>query len=433
MRQIKSFSCSVSVVFLLGLWLSHVYASIWVNYSDPRGSLTMTDVSIPYETLHTYYCLLQWNAGQEAGGYAGVQRGGGGYNKHVHFSLWNDHSGSQVPIEEEHNYNDEVEFVPFGGEGTGMKSMWPFEWELDEWYTMVVKVWGGEDCTHFGMWFRDIKNDHWRHIFSMVYPVEGVTLSSIGGFLENFGSGGSLTRAMYLRNGYKLTPNGWYPYDQARLPGEVKDNTYFMEEGTGYSKTTLNIDIPEKPVTIAQIPKNFQVFISGGKFQTSWEVDATQSPPFSYALEIYNNPQFSGSPVYSNVIDSPDATSDLGGNAGNDDYYGKLIITDIFEETSVIYSIGTEIKPFKKEPGLGDFALSNFSSSVVISYNLKKTATVQSGILDIKGRKVTVFKDNYVASGNNRLQYSISHLKSGIYFFYFQIGTNIEKFKFIKL
>jgi len=180
--------------------------ALWVGYRDPRGSMTVVEVMVPYATLSTYYCTLQWNAGAEGGGYAGLQCTGSEERKHVHFSLWD--PGNHQPIEPVHNYNNEVNFERFGGEGTGNKSMWPFTWMDGSWYTMAIKVWDVGQSTHWGLWFRDVDNDRWYHVFTMKYPISGVRLSSIAGFLEDFGNTPHLSMEYRIRKGWKLTDAG---------------------------------------------------------------------------------------------------------------------------------------------------------------------------------------------------------------------------------
>ncbi|MEC8225639.1 MAG: hypothetical protein VX010_05755, partial [Pseudomonadota bacterium] len=50
--------------------------SVWLRFNDnAAGDIIMQDVYIPAKGLtpYTYYSVLNWNAGMEGGGYAGIQ------------------------------------------------------------------------------------------------------------------------------------------------------------------------------------------------------------------------------------------------------------------------------------------------------------------------------------------------------------------------
>jgi hypothetical protein len=109
--------------------------SVWLDYQDGlarNGNLIAIDARVEETQLYSYYASLVWNTG-----YMGLQRGGGGYYKHVHFSIWDSTNGT--PVEVMWKAND-VEAVRFGGEGTGYKVMFPFNWVENTTYRFCVTL-----------------------------------------------------------------------------------------------------------------------------------------------------------------------------------------------------------------------------------------------------------------------------------------------------
>ena len=86
-------------------------------------------VNVDLSTDSTYFCVV----GFTPGGYAGIQEISPG-NKVAIFSFWNDGSDSVSLIEQ----GAGVTVSTFGGEGTGLKSMKNFDWEVETDVTFTV-------------------------------------------------------------------------------------------------------------------------------------------------------------------------------------------------------------------------------------------------------------------------------------------------------
>lgn len=87
---------------------------------------------------------------------------GPGYDKHVHFSVWDPSGGG---------YADLVWAAPdvvtqrFGGEGTGWKAMWPFLWSEHVPYRLCVRlVHTNTATTHYQAFFFDPAAGTWKHL-----------------------------------------------------------------------------------------------------------------------------------------------------------------------------------------------------------------------------------------------------------------------------
>ena len=124
--------------------------SVWLDYQEgltTSGDVIMTDIRVEETTLYTYYAGLVWNHG-----YMGLQRGGGPYFKHVHFSLWDPPHGGFAEVVWA---ADGVVTERFGGEGTGWKSVWPFDWEEDITYRLCVALVHTNSATDYMAFFFD--------------------------------------------------------------------------------------------------------------------------------------------------------------------------------------------------------------------------------------------------------------------------------------
>src|SRR5690348_2824996 len=119
-KEIKGFGAPMKrihiTILLLAMMGGSAFAdyadSVWLDYQEglaTAGDVILTDLQVEVTALYTYYAGLVWN-----NGYMGLQRGGNGFYKHVHFSVW-DPSGGGVAdlIWADHDVVTER----FGGEG----------------------------------------------------------------------------------------------------------------------------------------------------------------------------------------------------------------------------------------------------------------------------------------------------------------------------
>ena len=138
----RKMTIKLAVVGMLSSWSAQANtvedraASIWFNFNDVgRGNTIMQDVYVPSNglTKYTYYSVLNWNAGMEGGGYAGIQDHPDGRN--YIFSIWDPRSSSKPIVARYLGHGTESE--NFGGEGTGLKT-WNFDlgWQANQWYTL---------------------------------------------------------------------------------------------------------------------------------------------------------------------------------------------------------------------------------------------------------------------------------------------------------
>jgi len=273
--------------------------SVWLNFNDAgAGDIIMQDVYVPSAGLatYTYYSILNWNAGAEGGGYAGIQDHPDGRN--YIFSIW-DPSASNEPIVA-HFQGKDTDVENFGGEGTGLKS-WNFGlgWESDQWYTLLAKAWDYNGHTYFGYWSHDQSNNKWTHLVTMDYPVANVRFnSSTGTFIEDWLGSGSDARSARYRNGHKRFTNGsWTGFSQANFrvvqesdTQDYNDNFDATANSSYYTMSSGGNTIPSVD-TSAALYRN-STPSSSEKPTIAFAVDAASTTAVTWSVPDSSTPQF---------------------------------------------------------------------------------------------------------------------------------------------
>ena len=270
----------------------------------------MVDGLVPSYGLavNTYYSMLNWNAGQEGGGYLGIQDHPDG--KNFIFSIWDSQSSSD-PVEAVYK-GPGTEVVPFGGEGTGLKA-WNFTmgWETDQWQTFVTRCWHRQEKTYFGFWVWQPYLNKWHHVVTMKYPVNdiafyaGTTLS----FVEDWIGNGNLYRTSSYKNIYKRSNStkAWVAMRQSTFTATLEDATSYhnteysgglmspttLYQATGgFTSPSVGLDPNGTPMQIAMDDSpNLHVIeftITSAENNTIfWSVPESSTPQFAY--EILND------------------------------------------------------------------------------------------------------------------------------------------------
>ncbi len=354
---------SVTFILLYQLAIGQNRApSCWLKYQDNfQGDILINTVRIQSPSpTYTYYCTLQWNAGIEGGGYCGIQEHPNGRN--FIFSIWDPISSSD-PITAPYTYSG-TQIESFGGEGTGLKS-WNFDigWSTDQWYSFVARVWDDNAHTMFGYWVYSHSKQEWYHLVTMDYPVANVRFnSSTNAFIEDWFGNGWNTREVHQKRGWKRKSEdlSWYPFISAffnrvspdpgaanyidHYDGGVMPDYYFMKSGGAVSPTTnasgsmlsLNNSDNDPGFTTGEITE-MNTTVEENHLILDWDVDKSKSPQFSYHVEIYDNQDFSGSPIIKLDQAIPHAKTsniDIGTLSEGTEYYIRFYIIDIFDNQS---------------------------------------------------------------------------------------------------
>ena len=336
--------------------------STWLKYKDNlHGDIIINTARVKSPSpLYTYYCVLQWNAGMEGGGYLGIQEHPEGRN--FIFSLW-DSKESSDNVTASYTHLGTI-IQPFGGEGTGLKS-WNFDigWNTDEWYSFVSRTWNDNNHTLFGFWVFNHTSSEWYHLVTMDYPVIDVKFSSnSNSFLEDWLGNGSNKREFHLKNGWKRisSDSSWMNFDKSyyervkpddgaanyidNYDGGVIEDYFFMKSGgnstfpvTNTHGTNLTIsNNSEKPdfdeVEVLSFDKNLE----DEKLILNWEVSKSKLPQFSYNIEIYDDKDL-GSPLFKINKIKPESRYeevDISSLVDGKEYFIRFYLTDILDNKS---------------------------------------------------------------------------------------------------
>lgn len=200
--------------------------SVWLDYQNglaAAGDVIMTDIRVEVTALYTYYAGLVWN-----NGYMGLQRGGNGYFKHVHFSVWDPPGGGFADLV----WADaDVVTARFGGEGTGWKAMWPFNWNEGETYRLCVALSHTNATTLYDAYFFNPVLGTWKHLATFRRADALHSFSYVASFVEDFGNTLSSRRSCLLGNAWLRT------FDKNWIDLRIANYA------TGGSKTNKDADV----------------------------------------------------------------------------------------------------------------------------------------------------------------------------------------------
>lgn len=440
-------------------------SSLWLTYQNTlsKADIISIDFQIDSSALYTYYAALNWN-----NGYAGVQRGGAGFFKHVHFSLWDPEGMTSSVIW--HDYDVRVE--RFGGEGTGWKSMWNFHWDEHKPYRLLVKLFQHEKASDYDAWFFDFEKYKWKHLATFQYPIKK-DFDYLMSFIEDFAGTAENYRAYSLFNPRQRSAadKKWsaFPFAEyyvngsnPNCDGTVKNNKFKLETGgtinaTNSSGAMLMI-MPDE--FIVSSPEIKEVFVepnsTSGTLKVKWNyADNLWAPQESFRAII------SGDSLFTDILHDSELRnlSDTSYIAvdflldTSKTYYLKLEVKSIFDERDeavvsfrnyIVTDAGEETNtpeeyqlkqnypnPFGKRSSGGVI-------STTIEFTLPENGYIDLSIYNILGEKIITVANGSYASGN----YSISvdfenqrrNMTSGIYFYSLRTskGTITKKMLFLK-
>ena len=359
MKKIILILCAL--IFQLGISQNRA-PSCWLRYQDYfQGDIIINKIKVvsPSPT-YTYYCSLQWNAGAEGGGYCGMQEHPSGRN--FIFSIWDPISSSDS-ITATYTHSG-TNVSPFGGEGTGLRSLnFDIGWQAEQWYSFVTRAWTSGSSTRFGFWIYSHSDKEWYHLVTMDYPVSGIRFnSSTGSFIEDWQGNGDQTREVHHQAGWKrktsdLSWNAFTSCSFSRISpdtgaenyidnynGGTNSDYYFMQSGGTVSPTTnesgkkLSLDNSNSDPGFSVVEVlNLNKTISIDQLSLNWNLDTSTSPQFSYKINVYDNQALTGNPIIEvneNVPHQRDANIDISSLINGKEYYVEFSVVDIFDNES---------------------------------------------------------------------------------------------------
>jgi Domain of unknown function (DUF3472)/Peptidase of plants and bacteria len=158
-----------------------------------------------------------------------------------------------------------VKVERFGGEGTGGKSMWPYEWKLGETCRFCVRSQVEGNKTAFAGYLWLAKENRWKHLATFRTITGGKALEGFYSFVEDFRRDGKSVdevRRAKFGNGWAHTLEGdWVSLNRAKLTadktplenfnGGFADGGFFLATGGDTRNTAkLNTMFVREPVAV---------------------------------------------------------------------------------------------------------------------------------------------------------------------------------------
>ncbi len=219
--------------------------SVHLWYDAPEGMAFYNEVSVEKSVPGSYFCVCGFNHG-----YFGIQELWGG-KKVVIFSVWD--PGDQndpAKVQEENRVKvifsgDDVKISRFGNEGTGAKSMFYTDWELNQTVRCIVKAVVENDTTIYSAFVCLSETSGWKHLATFQTKTAGDPLKGYYSFVEDFrrnGESAKQIRNASFGNGWVKSIDGiWHPLTSAvftadntksdRIDSGVKENRFYLQNG----------------------------------------------------------------------------------------------------------------------------------------------------------------------------------------------------------
>ena len=160
--------------------------SVHLSYPAEQGTAFYSQVKVEQSAPGTYFMVCGWNTG-----YFGIQELADS-NKVVLFSVWDAYRGNNpqaVPedIQVKILHSDpDVKVSRFGGEGTGGKCMFRYNWKKGVIYHCKVTAQPKGKRTEYAGYFYLPEKKQWKHLVTFSTITGGKNLSGYYSFVEDF-------------------------------------------------------------------------------------------------------------------------------------------------------------------------------------------------------------------------------------------------------
>ncbi|WP_068981767.1 putative mucin/carbohydrate-binding domain-containing protein [Clostridium sporogenes] len=359
------------------------------SVNEKKSDIMTVDWSTTKNAPNTYWAVHNWNAGGEAGGYAGFQQRTD--RRTLHFAIWDPVSVRQ-PIEAEYLSSSSTS-SRFGGEGEGMKVETNYDWTPNSWYKMTMRNWQEDGHTKFGQWVRDESTKEWKQIAVLDFPVANVNFGwGTGMFQEDWAGNGQDVRNARLKNLYSrsVLNKDWNSLYQQKITSQYPDKNwngggnseYVWVEAGGNTKPSMtsgqifNINQPSKPdvgtldfdITNTKYENNY--------LNISWKLKNQSTPQFKGKIEIYNNPSMTGTPIktINNIKSYENSVEENCQLSSSTGLYAKVIINDLFDNiiTKTVTLVGSNESNYKGSNFTFDFKGYSDQQFAKLNLNLDK-------------------------------------------------------------
>ncbi|MEI6514758.1 MAG: DUF3472 domain-containing protein [bacterium] len=265
--EIRSAGVSQKIQSLSGTASPRAARSVHLSYQVPKASAFYNELTVEQSTRGSYFMACGFQDG-----YFGIQDLGGG-RKVVLFSVWDAESGDNPDTVQKEKKAEiifkapEVRTGRFGGEGTGVQSVFDYNWKVGQTCRFLVKVVDVAGELAYAAYFYIPETKSWKHLATLHAPHNKSYLTGLYSFVEDFRrdkeSVNEVRRALFGQGAFLNMQGGWRPLDKACFtaspaPWEAKDNINAGPDGRGFFLQTGGDTRMQTPLgTVLQQNKKF--------------------------------------------------------------------------------------------------------------------------------------------------------------------------------
>jgi len=254
--------------------------SVHIRYHHPEPKTKYlayyNEIRVEKSVKHTYFCTIGFDVG-----YFGIQDHGSGHL--AIFSVWdrgggknNSNAVDQADRTRVEYTNPKAKTSRFGGEGSGAKTMMPFEWEIGKTYSFLVLLTPQDKGTIYTAWIGE-KGKAWSKIASYKTVMTKKELRGFYSFIEDYARNGQTGQkarlAFYPDHGAMSADGKWRRIvngsgtiaDDIIQNGHsgVKNNCFYSKSGAdtadyGTKPKRFSIKPPNTKFAIKPLPKDFK-------------------------------------------------------------------------------------------------------------------------------------------------------------------------------
>lgn len=352
---LSAFVCCVCAVAPLSVRAQYHYFTV----SNGADCIVQEyrSVNVPpgiYDAIHEeYHSSSDGGSGYLYGGFTHQNQSGA--STLVQYVCWPASGGyapysQQIPIFAGTNM---VGYAQIGeGSSCAIKGYWP-QFSSNLWYRETVRYWQPADGTphlgYEGIWIKEPASGNWCHVGTFLYPFAVTGINGMSGWQENF-SGYAGDYKVAHAGGYYHKNGVWQRADSIRFTSN--GHTYLTNDetcATGFAQsdvgpsftasynnphTVILSDQPASPSFDPIIVRHARASLINAQLLVQWDLPPTSSPQLGYTIEVFNNPDCTGSPDVTFTDREPETRQKLLDISGVSTPYVRLTLSDIFFNTN---------------------------------------------------------------------------------------------------
>jgi len=237
------------------------------------------------------------------------------------------------------------------GEGSScaIKGYWP-QFRTNLWTREATRYWppanGLAHVGYQGEWIKEPVSGNWYHVGTFLYPFAVKGVQGMSGWQEDFDGYAGVYIADYA-NGYYYYGGQWRAANQIQFTPEGPSDCYLINNGAGAESQVSNPNLtanapitltltnqPAAPAFDPILITNYRASLLNTQLLVQWQVPLPGSPQLSYLVQVFTNPNYTGSPAVSFFDNAPDTRQTLLTVPAGIALYVSLTITDIFFNAS---------------------------------------------------------------------------------------------------